>query len=135
MLTSGDLKSRDSLLFTTPRPPSGPPECQKPHHLLSLPANELTFFSFYHDSNQRSKLIASEPRSSYPVDLRSTLHLEIGTGGRGQRKEIQLNLSIEKNHLEDGGIKQFREKLSQKVHPKGIVGGFEFTVLKVNLEQ
>ena len=35
-------------------------------------------------------------------------------------------------------IQLFREKLSEKVHttiPKGIVGGFEFTVLQRNLRE
>ena len=35
-------------------------------------------------------------------------------------------------------IQLFRERLSEKVHatiPKGIVGGFEFTVLQRKLEQ
>ena len=35
-------------------------------------------------------------------------------------------------------IQLFREKLSEKVHatmPKGIVGGFEFTVLQRNLQE
>ena len=36
------------------------------------------------------------------------------------------------------GIQLFRERLSEKVHatiPKGIVGGFEFTVLQRNLKE
>ena len=36
------------------------------------------------------------------------------------------------------GIQLFRERLSEKVHatmPKGIVGGFEFTVLQRNLQE
>ena len=36
------------------------------------------------------------------------------------------------------GIQLFQEKLSEKVHatiPKGIVGGFEFTVLQRNLKK
>ena len=32
-------------------------------------------------------------------------------------------------------IQLFREKLSVKVHPKGIVGGFEFTVLLRDLKE
>ena len=35
-------------------------------------------------------------------------------------------------------IQLFRERLSEKVHvtsPKGIVGGFEFTVLQRNLKE
>ena len=37
-----------------------------------------------------------------------------------------------------GGIQLFRERLSEKVHatiPKGIVGGFEFSVLQRNLKE
>ena len=36
------------------------------------------------------------------------------------------------------GIQLFRERLSEKVHvaiPKGIVGGFEFTLLQRNLKE
>ena len=36
------------------------------------------------------------------------------------------------------GIQPFRERLSEKVHasiPKGIVGGFKFTVLQRNLKE
>ena len=35
-------------------------------------------------------------------------------------------------------IQLFRERLSEKVHatiPKGIVGGFKFTALKINLKE
>ena len=70
--------------------------------------------------------------TSGDLKSRDSLH---GWLRAAQRNTVE---PLDKNHLEDGGIKQFREKLAEKVQrkvPKGIVGGFEITVLKVNLEE
>ena len=49
---------------------------------------------------------------------------------------IFLELQVRQNMTEN--IQLFRERLSEKVHatiPKGIVGGFEFSVLQRNLKE
>ena len=46
--------------------------------------------------------------------------------------------SESKGHKKNNDIQLFRESLSEKVHatvPKGIVGGFKFTVLQRNLKE
>ena len=50
---------------------------------------------------------------------------------------VQILVQQQKNGS-DCGIQLFRERLSEKVHgttPKGIVGGFEVTVLQRNLKE
>ena len=50
----------------------------------------------------------------------------------------KLALRVLLSAFEQEYIQLFRERLSEKVHaaiPKGIVGGFEFTVLQRNLKE
>ena len=68
---------------------------------------------------------------------RSLLHLNTA-----QRSFFPLQSFSRKTSRKIGSksarIQLFREKLSEKVHakmPKGIVGGFEFTVLQRNLQE
>ena len=49
-----------------------------------------------------------------------------------------ISLCCRKGSCVNWKIQLFRERLSEKVHvtiPKGIVGGFEFTVLQRNLKE
>ena len=54
------------------------------------------------------------------------------------RYNLFLGKRQEKLARKERVLQLFREKLSEKVHatmPKGIVGGFEFTVLQRNLQE
>ena len=95
----------------------------------------LNIFSFYHNSKQRKKLNQGLIVSHAPVTLSmqgwvSTPHLEIGTGGKGQRKEVLLNLSTRTilrtevySNFEKGSLKKVHAKI-----PKGIA-----VVMRVSL--
>ena len=55
-------------------------------------------------------------------------------------KQVQKISHMNKlaNVIRDFYIQLFRERLSEKVHatiPKGIVGGFEYTILQRNLKE
>ena len=131
--------SRLSIMHYTPGPPSTlPPNVKSP---TSLPPStpfrckQTDIFSFYYDSKQRSKLNWATLQLPCRLEEYASLRNWHGWLREAQRNTVE---PLDKNHLEDRGIKQFREKLSEKVQrkvPKGIVGGFEFTVLKVNLEE
>ena len=64
--------------------------------------------------------------------------IQVTMYGKGGVSDTTDTFLMPSGTLSGSGIQRFQERLSDKVHattPKGIVGGFEFTVFQRNLKE